>query len=115
MTSTHSPDALFDEIDYFITESNTLLDAGSYVELAGLDDNVRNLCEALISLSQEERIAHADRLQKLLWSLNDLEKAMMQRRDDLASQIRGLNNHQKANVAYRTAESSDAFKRDDEE
>ncbi|NBX04353.1 MAG: hypothetical protein EBR02_09925 [Alphaproteobacteria bacterium] len=113
MTS-RSPEMLFDEITRFVDDSKTLLESGAFVQLAGLDDHVRSLCEALVMLTQEDRLKHADRLQQLLWSLNNLEETMMQYRDAMAEQIRGLNTHQKANVAYRTSEAIDDFKREED-
>ncbi len=115
MSQHPSPDALFDEITRFVDNSKTLLESGAFVQLAGLDDQVRKLCESLILLSQEQRLKHADRLQQLLWSLSNLEETMMQYRDAIAEQVRGLSGHQKANVAYRTAEAIDNFKRDEDE
>ena len=114
MSQSQNPEELFDEITRFIESSHTLLKEGAFVQLAGLDDHVRTLCESLIMLSQEERIQHAERLQQLLWGLNDLEESMMQYRDAMAQEIRGLSAHQKANVAYRTVESIDEFKRDED-
>ena len=105
--TTRSPEVIFNEITQFISDSRVLLESGAFVQLAGLDDHVKMLCEALVGLSQDERLQHADRLQQLLWSLNDLEGTMVHYRDAMAEQIRGLNTHQKANVAYRTVESID--------
>jgi hypothetical protein len=113
MTEYANPEALFDEISRYIDNSKVMLAAGEFVKLAGLEDHVRMLCEALITLSQEERLKHADRLQQLLWSLSELEETMMHYRDAMADEIRGLNTHQKANVAYRTTESIDDYKRED--
>ena len=105
---------LFTEISDFIEKNHTLLRSGAFIELAGFDNYVRELCESLVMLSQEERVQHAQRLQQLLYSLSELEETMMQYRDALSHEIRGLNEHQKANVAYRTVESIDKFKREDE-
>ena len=115
MNEQQSPEVLFDKVTQFVNESHALLAAGAFIELAGLDDHVRTLCEALIQLSQAERIQHAQRIQQLLLSISELEKSMMQCRDKMAVEMRGLSTHQKANVAYRTVESIDAYKRDDEE
>lgn len=101
------PDALFNDIAQFIDRSSALLKEGALMELAGLDDQIRTLCEEVLSLSEEQRVQYADRLQTLLVGLQALGNDMVQMRDKMAQDIRGLSSHQKANVAYRTAETSD--------
>ena len=107
------PEALFKEIEDFINDSRMLLYSGAVVELEGLDDRVQHMCETVLKLSQAERLAHADRLQQLLWSLTDLGEAMGHYRDAMAEEIRHLSSHKKANVAYRTSESLDKNKKGD--
>lgn len=108
-----SAQTLFDEVDRFIADSRTLLQAGAIVQLSGLDERVAQLCEAVLTLTQDDRIQHAQRLQQLLWNLNDLGETMAQYRDAMAEEIKHLGQHQKANLAYRTIESIDA-KKDEE-
>lgn len=106
-----APEALFEEIDRFITDSRTLLAAGALIELEGLDERVRLLCANVLELSQDERLRHSDRLQQLLWNLGDLGETMAQYRDAMVDEVRHLSNHQKANVAYRTVENIDGYKK----
>jgi len=110
---TSKPEVLFKEIETFISDSRALLQSGAIVELSGLDERVRIMCEAVLELSQSDRLEHADRLQQLLWGLGDLGETMGHYRDAMAEEIRHLSHHQKANVAYRTTENIDNYKKDE--
>lgn len=100
---------LFNDISQFITHSKALLDQGAMAELAGLDEQVRTLCDAVLQLSQDERIRYADKLQELLGGLKVLGDEMVAKRDQVADQIRGVPNFKKASVAYKTANASDGY------
>lgn len=106
---------LFDDIAQFIAESHALLDAGAMMELSGLDEQVRTLCDAVLTLSQDERVIYADRLQQLLGDLKALGDALVESRDKIAEELRGVADHKKANKAYRIVDASDDYgNRDDE-
>jgi hypothetical protein len=107
-------DMLFKDIAQFVKESRALLEAGAIMELGGLDQRVNMLCEQVLSLSQEERLLHADRLQTLLKELSELGEALVAQRDKLGGEAVQLAQQKKANTAYRTAEASDNFDRDEE-
>jgi hypothetical protein len=101
-----SPAALFDEIEQFVADSRAILDSGAIIEMAGLDDQVRSLCETVLQLSQEDRIG----------DLTQLGEAMVAQRDQLAEEIRNLSTQKKAAHAYKIADSRDGFgQRDDNE
>lgn len=104
MSKSPSAEKLFNDLDALIRESNALLERGALLELAGLDEQVRTLCEAVMQLSNEERKRYADRFQRLLDELKKLGEALVAHRDILAGEIRGLSEHRKASVAYRSAE-----------
>lgn len=104
-----SPETLFTEIEQFIQESRTMLESGALLEMNGLDDQVRSLCETVLQLSQEERIAASERMQHLLKELKALGEAMVEGRDRLADDIRQLGNQKKAAHAYKIADSRDGY------
>lgn len=104
---------LFDEIEHFIAESHALLEQGAIMEMAGLDSQVKVLCDQVLALSQDDRVRHAKRLQKLLGDLTVLGNSMVAHRDAMAEEIRNLADHQKANVAYRVVEIGDKPKKDE--
>lgn len=111
-----SAEQLFDEIERFIEESHAILESGAMMELAGLDDQVRSLCDAVLQLSQGERVTYADRLQKLLGDLKSLGDAMVVQRDQLADELRNVSQQKKAHKAYRVVDASDDYgNRDDED
>ena len=109
-----SPEKLFSDISQFVAESKSLLDQGAMMELAGLDERVRMLCDAVMQLSQEQRVLYADRLQELLSELKVLGEAMVIQRDAMAEVIRHLPSHKKASVAYSKADATDKRIRKDE-
>jgi len=114
-TKPHSAQTLFDGIMQFIAESRELLESGAVMELAGLDDQVRSLCDAVLQLSQEERVLYADRLQHVLADLQILGEAMVTQRDLVAEEIRSISHHKKAASAYRVAEASDGYKNEEDQ
>jgi hypothetical protein len=107
-------EALFDGIAQFIAESRALLDANKMLELSGLDDHVQSLCDAVLQLSQEDRLKYADRLQFLLGDLKALGDNMVEKREVLAEEMRHVSHHKKASTAYRVVEASDGYISDDE-
>jgi hypothetical protein len=106
MSKKVSPEKLFDDISQFVSESRVLLDQGAMMELAGLDQRVNALCEAVLLLSQEERITYANRLQELFGELKTLGEEMVRQRDSMSEMVRQLSDHKKASVAYRTTDHS---------
>jgi len=111
----NSAETLFNEVAQFIDESRALLEANKMLELSGLDDNVQTMCDAILRLSQAERMEYADRLQQLLGDLKALGDSMVEKRELLAGEIRDLGTHKKASTAYRIVEASDGYKNKDEE
>ncbi len=107
--SVQSPEKLFQDVSAFITESRALLEKGAMMELDGLDAEVKRLCDAVLGLSQEQRIQYADKLQFLMKGLSALGDEMIQQRDAVVLEMRGLNQYRKAHVAYSTADATDAF------
>ncbi len=106
---------LFDEIGQFVKESHALLESGAIMELTGLDERVRTLCDQVLQLTQEERLMYADRLQELLEKLNGLGQALVSERDKLGEEASQLTQHKKAHVAYRTADARDNYGDKDED
>ena len=109
MSAVFSPQTLFEEISSFVEHSNVILERGDILELAGLDLQVEKLCLEVLNLSQEQRLLYADRLQKLLADLTVLGASMSASQSEIAAEITHLNSHQKANIAYKTADATDGF------
>ena len=106
MSQPRTTEVLFSDISKFISDSRDLLKRGAIMELSGLDDNVKNLCEEVMRLSQDDRLQHADHLQKLFSELKSLGEELASQRDSLADDIRGASDHKKASAAYRSAPAS---------
>lgn len=95
---------LFENIAKFISNSRNLLEQDAMVEMAGLDNQVQELCEKILNLSGEEQTKYADSLQHLLNELTLLGNDLTSKREEIASEMRDISNHKKANVAYKTAD-----------
>jgi hypothetical protein len=109
MSKSQKAEVLFADIAQFVSDSQSLLEQGAILELAGLDENVRMLCEQVLELSQDERIQYADHLQTLMADLQKLGEMLVAHRDSMGDDIRGLPQHRKASTAYRTADATDDF------
>lgn len=103
-------EALFEEISAYIAQSHVLLKDGALLELNGLDGRIQKLCEAVLTLSQDERVQYSDKLQMLFKELHQLGADMAQIRDVIADDLRNISDHRKANVAYKVADNVDAKK-----
>lgn len=101
------PEKLLEELSVFIAESRKLVDKGAFVQLAGMDKQMRALCDEALKLSGEQRKQYASRLQKLFDEVKMLGDAMQSTRDAMFKEIQGLSGHRKANVAYQTTDSLD--------
>ncbi|MDX1975858.1 MAG: hypothetical protein SFT92_09330 [Rickettsiales bacterium] len=108
--SQYSPDDLLNAIAQFIEESRVHIEQGAYTELSGLEDHVRTLCEAVMTLSQEERDHYSERLKFLFDELTLLGNVLVHKRDELNDQMKELSSHKKANIAYKVADASDKKK-----
>jgi len=102
-------ETLFNDIEHFVSQSRAMLASGAMMEMHGLDAQVRSLCELVIQLSQEERIAASTRMQHLLGELKSLGESMVETRDQLAEEIRQLSHSKKAAHAYKIADSRDDY------
>lgn len=100
---------LFARIEQFVSESRAMLAQGTLVDAQGLDEQVYSLCRAVLQLSQQERVAHAERMQELLHGLQALGEDMVAQRDALAGEISQLQAQKKAHKAYKVADASDRY------
>lgn len=103
------PEKLFEDVEQFIAENRAILARGEFVELEGLDGEVKRLCESILQLSQDERVAHSEKLQSLLNELNALANELAAQRDKISGEIHALSQHRQAHVAYKKADSTDEF------
>lgn len=106
---TLSPEELFDRINTFIEESRAMIREGAMMDVEGLDRKVKELCDMVLTLSQQERLQYADKLQTLLGDMGQLGEEMSQLRDRMGDEIRSLSKAKKAAVAYNVADSRDGY------
>jgi hypothetical protein len=107
---------MLSKIEQFVTESREMVKNGALLEVAGLENRIDEFCTLLLSLSQEERVAYANKLQVLLADIGKLGEEMTVLRDSMSDEIRSLTSVKKASVAYRIVDASDGYgKRNDDE
>jgi len=104
MNQEREHEELFKNIAQFVLDSKNLLDKNAMVEMAGLDNQVQNLCAQVLELSDADKVKYAGSLQWLLNELNTLGKELTIKREAIANEIRYLSSHKKASVAYKTAD-----------
>jgi hypothetical protein len=105
----HPAEAVFKAVSQFIAQSRRELEAGEIVDLTDLDKYVQALCEAILELSQEDRLHYADSLQQLLGDVTALGEELTEKRDVLAGEINQVSRHAKASSAYRIVDAIDAL------
>lgn len=110
-----SVDAMFEQLAGFVAECRRLLSAGAMTDLAGMEVNVEDFCLEILKMSPEERLIHEPKLQALLSDLDLLAQEMMQAKAQLGAQILGASQVRRANVAYRTSDAVDNYKKPKDE
>ncbi len=97
-------ETLFSKISDYVVESRRLLEQGALLELKGLDDGVHLMCDALMKMSQDQRIRYAGKLQELQAEMQSLGDTIVAMRDSVGSELLATTPHKKASVAYRKGE-----------
>lgn len=109
------PETLFDDVEDFIQEGRRMLQEGALMELGGLEERVRTLCESVMQMSQEQRAQYADRMSALLADLTTFGNQLVAQRDAISAEMRQVSQHKKAHVAYRTVHGDGGLKENEEE
>ena len=92
------------DIQKFMDDSKSVLASGNNIDLAGLDNQIKNLCAMVDSLSSSEREKYEQPLNELLSQLTILGNDLTVQKEALEHEMRYLSSHKKANVAYKTAD-----------
>lgn len=109
------PDQLFEDIAQFIDKSHQALDEGALMELAGMDDEVKALCEEITKISVDQRAQYESKLRKLFDDLQVLGDRMVAMRAEIVKDIQDIPARQKAHIAYRAAKVAGRPEKKDEE
>lgn len=98
--------ALLASLNEYIADAKDIVERGEYMELAGLDERVKTLCDSVMSLKVEESMSFADELDATMKELDSLQKMFVQSRDKLASDMQDVGKHKQAAVAYKQSETA---------
>ena len=71
----------------FICTAKRLFSKGEIVELAALENKIRNLCEAVVELDREEARNFLPDLENLLLDLDNFERELTQRQGLFAGNV----------------------------
>lgn len=102
-------DALLKSVMGFISESRQQLGQGVLLDMSPMEENVQILCEIITQLDATERKAYAGPLESLYQQLSELGGDLTSVRDYLRSQMNELPTHQRANIAYKSADAVDNY------
>lgn len=101
--------ALFSEISQYIADSRLLIAEGKIVELSGLDNHIKNLCEMVTALSGQERGQYEQKLSQLAVELDALIKTLHEQKAYVSGEMAQASGVKKASIAYKTADAVDNF------
>lgn len=88
------------DIETYIKEAQAIIASGEIVELGDLDQRVREMCEAVASMSPEDAATHKDDMLRLMSELERLQVSLVENRDKLQDELEGVQSHSVASNAY---------------
>lgn len=94
------PEELFGDIAEYVAKAHAILEAGQWVDLAGLDKDVEALCLSIASLSPEQAKEYAPELEYLKEQVEKLEAVMRQKRSAVQGEMQEAKTMERANKAY---------------
>ena len=92
----------------FIEQASKALENNQAVNLEDFHQSVREICEAMINMSQDEAQAYIEKMDKLQESLQAFEVDLRQRKADIEVEIKKLNKKQAAATAYENAKKTES-------
>lgn len=95
---------LLQQIRSFIAVTKQHVGTGGDADLAGLDDKVKELCEAVLDMPKPEADSYRPELEALTEELTELKAGMVNAQSEVREQIDALNLRHKAAKAYKTTE-----------
>lgn len=95
---------LLSKSESFLSECRQAAESGKDVDMAGFEKTVQEFCLLLEKMPREEALQYEKDLKKIGSDLNNLSEALAKKRDELKGQIHGLDQHKKAQAAYKRAD-----------
>jgi hypothetical protein len=100
------PELLLGQLRQFVGRCRSLLEDGTEVELTGLDDQVRLLCEHIRGMEHEDAQQLRPKMQSLVEELDLLSTALLKQKAAVSAELAELSRQRNANAAYQRVESS---------
>lgn len=104
--NTQTPRELLEGIMAFIATTREHVEQGGEVDLDGLDEKVRELCEAVLDMPKPEADSYADELHRMGEELTLLKADMEKAQKEVREQVDALNLRHKAAKAYKITEAT---------
>jgi len=95
-----APEEMFGEVVAYVEQARGMMARGEWVDLKGLDRQVREVCEAIGSLSREQAQEYLPELQFLQELVGELEQEMRGQQDAVREELKGAGTLQRATKAY---------------
>lgn len=106
-----NPEELLEQIRSFVAVAQEHVREGGDANLEGLDEKVKDLCEAVLDMPKPEADKYTDALQVLAEDLTQLKAGMEQSQMEVRQQLDSLNMRHKAVKAYTTTDAVDPNKK----
>lgn len=106
-----NPQELLQQIRSFIAISREHVGSGGEADLSGLDDKVKELCDAVLDLPKPEADAFAPQMDRLIEELDALKAGMEKAQAEVREQLDSLNLRHKAALAYKTTGAAESGKK----
>ena len=91
------------QLQTFMGRCEELLDEGKEVNLAGMDEQVATLCEAIAQMPFEQADRLRPKLDSLMQEFDTLSQKLQQQKDLLSGELSRLNQQKQAHSAYQRA------------
>jgi hypothetical protein len=96
----NSPEELFSDIATYIEEVQAIIASGKWVDLAGLDQDIDALCQAVSALPVDVAKEYAPELEYLRDQMEQIEAHLVRGRDAVTNEIKATQTVERANKAY---------------
>lgn len=101
---TDNPEQLQNEINRFLADAREKTGQGDMVDLQGLEEKIRRLCEVILTLQPGEARPYRETLSEIAGELEALRGELEAQQGEVRSQLEGLNLRHKAAKAYKSSE-----------
>ena len=97
---------LISSLQHYIDTSKENLEAGNFIDLVDMKDQVKDICTAISEMELDEAKEHQQALEQIAKDLDYLKEQMEHQRDALRDELGSTTRHHHAAKAYKQSESN---------